>query len=55
LSESSETKTGTNIPNSHLPDLGPGIRGGKNAYWCTFGKDPDWQTRLLEVLEKLEK
>jgi transcription-repair coupling factor (superfamily II helicase) len=55
LSESSETKTGTNIPNGHLPDLGPGIRGGKNAYWCTFGKDPDWQTRLLEVLEKLEK
>src|SRR5215216_3330283 len=20
-----------------LPDLGPGIRGGRNAYWCSFG------------------
>ncbi|MBE3040665.1 MAG: transcription-repair coupling factor, partial [Chloroflexi bacterium] len=29
-----------------LPDLGPGIRGGKNAYWCLFGKDTDWQVRL---------
>jgi transcription-repair coupling factor (superfamily II helicase) len=36
-----------------LPDLGPGIRGGKNAYWCLFGKDADWQQRLLEVLERL--
>ena len=38
-----------------LPDLGPGIRGGKNAYWCSFGKDEDWQEKLLEVLERLEK
>ncbi len=38
-----------------LPDLGPGIRGGKNAYWCLFGKDADWQERLLEVLERLQK
>ncbi|MBE3068516.1 MAG: transcription-repair coupling factor, partial [Chloroflexi bacterium] len=37
-----------------MPDLGPGIRGGKNAYWCLFGKDTDWQVRLLEVLEKLQ-
>ena len=37
-----------------LPDLGPGIRGGKNAYWCLFGKDTDWQVRLLEVLERLQ-
>ncbi len=36
-----------------LPDLGPGIRGGKNAYWCTFGKDVDWQERLLDVLQSL--
>jgi hypothetical protein len=39
----------------HLPDLGPGIRGGKNAYWCLFGKDADWQERLLEILEKLQE
>jgi transcription-repair coupling factor (superfamily II helicase) len=37
-----------------LPDLGPGVRGGKNAYWCIFGKEDDWQERLLEVLERLE-
>ncbi len=36
-----------------LPDLGAGIRGGKNAYWCMFGKDPDWQVRLLETLSRL--
>ncbi len=39
----------------HLPDLGPGIRGGKNAYWCLFGKEADWQERLLEVLNKLQE
>jgi hypothetical protein len=31
------------------------VRGGKNAYWCMFGKDPDWQERLLETLEQLKK
>jgi transcription-repair coupling factor (superfamily II helicase) len=36
-----------------LPDLGPGIRGGRNAYWCSFGRDVDWQDKLLEVLERL--
>ena len=40
---------------SHLPDLGDGIRGGKNAYWCMFGKDANWKERLLELLEKLRK
>jgi transcription-repair coupling factor (superfamily II helicase) len=38
-----------------LPDLGPGIRGGRNAYWCAFGRDEDWQGQLLDVLERLEK
>ena len=38
-----------------LADLGPGVRGGKDAYWCAFGKDADWQEKLLETLEKLEK
>jgi transcription-repair coupling factor (superfamily II helicase) len=38
-----------------LPDLGPGIRGGKNAYWASFGKDDDWQEQLLEVLDRLVK
>jgi transcription-repair coupling factor (superfamily II helicase) len=36
-----------------LPDLGPATRSGKNAYWLTFGREPDWPARLLEVLEKL--
>jgi len=38
-----------------LPDLGAGIRGGKNAYWCSFGKDDDWQEKLLEVLGRLNE
>ncbi|HMD81201.1 MAG TPA: TRCF domain-containing protein, partial [Anaerolineales bacterium] len=31
-----------------LADLGPGIRGGKNAFWCSFGED--WERKLLETL-----
>jgi transcription-repair coupling factor (superfamily II helicase) len=38
-----------------LADLGPGIRGGKNAYWCSFGKEDDWQGRLLDVLQTIVK
>jgi transcription-repair coupling factor (superfamily II helicase) len=38
---------------SRLPDLGPSIRGGKNAYWCSFGEK--WQERLLETLSLLEQ
>ena len=34
-----------------LADLGPGIRGGKSAYWCSFGEN--WQIRLLESLAVL--
>jgi len=34
-----------------LADLGAGIRGGKSAYWCSFGEK--WEGRLLEVLGKL--
>jgi transcription-repair coupling factor (superfamily II helicase) len=44
-----------NLPVKRLPDLGPGVRGGKNAYWCMFGKAVDWQDRLLETLHELEK
>jgi transcription-repair coupling factor (superfamily II helicase) len=36
-----------------LRDLGPDVRGGRDAYWCNFGKDADWQERLLEVLALL--
>ena len=31
-----------------LADLGPGIRGGKSAYWCSFGEM--WLFKLLDVL-----
>jgi transcription-repair coupling factor (superfamily II helicase) len=40
-------------PVPRLQDLGPGIRGGKNAYWLTFGREPNWPERLLEVLGQL--
>jgi transcription-repair coupling factor (superfamily II helicase) len=43
------------MESKRLADLGPGVRGGKNAYWCTFGKNSDWQERLLETLAKLAK
>jgi transcription-repair coupling factor (superfamily II helicase) len=36
---------------SRLNDLGPGVRGGRGAYWCTFPKDIDWMPELLRVLE----
>ncbi len=36
-----------------LRDPGPGIRGGKGAYWCSFGSSPDWLPRLLDVLQDL--
>jgi transcription-repair coupling factor (superfamily II helicase) len=39
--------------NGRLPDLGADVRGGRGAYWCSFGKDPDWPTRLLDVLARL--
>jgi len=34
--------------NARLADLGPGIRGGKSSYWCSFGEN--WKVRLLETL-----
>jgi transcription-repair coupling factor (superfamily II helicase) len=43
---SSEDKDGR-----RLSDIGPGIRGGKNAYWASLGDD--WQQKLLDVLEKI--
>lgn len=34
-----------------LADLGPGIRGGKSSYWCSFGER--WEARLLDALASL--
>ena len=36
-----------------LADLGPGIRGGKNAYWGSFGQN--WQSKLLEALQRIKQ
>ena len=36
-----------------LADLGPGIRGGRNAYWCSLGEN--WEEKLLDVLGKLNE
>jgi transcription-repair coupling factor (superfamily II helicase) len=47
--------SGEDVDGRRLPDLGPGIRVGKNAYWCSFGRDPDWQEKLLGVLDRLLK
>ena len=44
--QSAEEKAG-----QRLADLGPGVRGGKSAYWCSFGEQ--WQSRLLETLAEL--
>jgi transcription-repair coupling factor (superfamily II helicase) len=38
----------------NLPDLGAQIRGGKNAYWCSFLKSDDWMDRLMDVLENIK-
>ncbi len=47
--------SGDDRDGGRLPDLGPGIRGGKNAYWCSFGKDEHWEEKLMEVLERLNE
>ena len=36
---------------NRLADLGPGIRGGKLAYWCSFGEK--WESKLLDTLKIL--
>jgi transcription-repair coupling factor (superfamily II helicase) len=45
--------SGDDREGQRLPDLDPGIRGGKNAYWCSFGEN--WQARLLDTLERLNQ
>ena len=43
-----------NMSQRMLADLGPSIRGGKNAYWCNFLKDENWQDRLMDLLDRLK-
>jgi transcription-repair coupling factor (superfamily II helicase) len=43
--------TGEEKEGKRLADPGPGIRGGKSAYWCSFGEM--WESRLLDALNIL--
>lgn len=45
--------TGDEKNEKRLADLGPGLRGGKSAYWCSLGEN--WMSRLLDVLGMVEK
>jgi transcription-repair coupling factor (superfamily II helicase) len=36
-----------------FPFLGADIRSGKNGLWFEYKKHPDWQSRLVEILENL--
>jgi transcription-repair coupling factor (superfamily II helicase) len=48
------SSTGNGKDEPRLPDLAPGVRGGKGSYWCSFGKDAEWQPKLLGVLDLLD-
>jgi transcription-repair coupling factor (superfamily II helicase) len=45
--------TGDGSETKRLPDLGPGVRGGKSAYWLTLSKEDVWTAKLLDVLGRL--
>ncbi len=34
-----------------LADLTPSVRGGKSAYWCSFGDQ--WELKLLDALDRI--
>jgi transcription-repair coupling factor (superfamily II helicase) len=36
-----------------LPDLGPEVRRGKNAFWLHYSDQLDWPDQLLAVLDRL--
>jgi transcription-repair coupling factor (superfamily II helicase) len=45
--------SGEDKDGKRLADLGSGIRGGKSAYWCSFGEK--WKSALLETLAILSE
>jgi transcription-repair coupling factor (superfamily II helicase) len=45
--------SGNGRKTARMQDLGTGIRGGRGAYWCSFGRDADWMSRLLATLAAL--
>ena len=38
---------------SDLPDLGPQVRRGKTSLWLPYAANPNWQTNLIETLQKI--
>jgi transcription-repair coupling factor (superfamily II helicase) len=39
------------VNSRNLPNIGPQVRSGKNAFWMPLGNDEqEWKTRLLETL-----
>jgi len=42
-------------PPRQIPDLGAGVRSSKNTLWLSGMDAPDWQTRLMEILEALKE
>jgi transcription-repair coupling factor (superfamily II helicase) len=45
--------SGDGRDDKRLPDLGPGVRGGKSAYWCSFGEE--WEEKLVDILGRLNE
>ena len=40
--------------NRAMPNLGPGVRSGKNAYWMAVSSaNPEWREKLLDVLAEV--
>jgi transcription-repair coupling factor (superfamily II helicase) len=44
------------VSSRNLPNIGPQVRSGKNAFWLPLGNDEqEWKTRLLETLSVVIK
>lgn len=41
---------GDGVDAKRLPDLAPGVRGGKSAYWVSISAGEVWAQKLLDVL-----
>jgi transcription-repair coupling factor (superfamily II helicase) len=36
-----------------MPNLGPGVRSGRNAYWMQAGGGQVWREKILDVLAEI--
>ena len=41
------------VTSRNLPEMGEGVRAGKNAYWLAVAGEEDWQKRLAQLLQAL--